>query len=105
MLPMKDMTFGEILESLMKKRKLTIRALAAQLDISPKTVQEWIGKGGRMPRNPDIIKRLAKSFDISVHYLLFGEEDEIGSLKDIFESSEIHTGLYEITIKKVNKKK
>lgn len=102
---MKGLSFGEILERLMKQSKISVRTLATDLETSPKTVQEWIGKGGRMPRNPDALKKIAKHFDVSIHFLLFGEEDELNTIKDIFESSEIHSGLYEITIKKVNKKK
>ena len=95
-------TFGENLENLMTERRYTVSGLAKELKLPAKTVHEWIGKGGRMPRNPEVLKKLSKVFGVSVHYILFAEEDPKNSLNSLLESTEIHTGLYEISIKKVN---
>jgi transcriptional regulator with XRE-family HTH domain len=94
-------SFGEILQSLCKRNELTQKELAKAISVSPKTIQEWIGKSGRIPRDPKHLKKLANYFDISLHYLLFGEDDPQHLIEDILDKSEIHTGLYEITIKKV----
>jgi transcriptional regulator with XRE-family HTH domain len=96
--------FGKNLESLMKQRPVSARALAKKLNIPYKTVQEWIGADARMPRNPDILKDLAEYFDCSVYYLLFGREDPKSMIGEILEKTEIHTGLYEITIKRIKTK-
>ena len=95
-------SFGENLEALMKEKRFSVSALAKELELPSKTVHEWVGKGGRMPRNPDVLKRLSEVFGTSVHHILFGVEDPKSGLGVLLESSEIHTGLYEITIKKVN---
>lgn len=100
---MKTKSFGEILEDLMDQKNLSIAKLAKELSVSPKTVQEWVGKGGRIPRNPESLKKLASYFDISVHYLLFGEDDPKNLIENFLEKTEIHSGLYEITIKKVSR--
>lgn len=97
-------SFGENLEKLMSERRFSVSALAKHLAIPSKTVHEWVGKGGRMPRNPDVLKKIAMILDVSIHFLLYGDEDPKSSITQILEKSEIHTGLYEITIKKVNPK-
>lgn len=97
------MSFGQILEQLMKERRLAPKHIAKELGVPLRTVQEWIGTGARkMPRDPDVLKDLATYFKVSVHYLLYGYEDDNGLLSDILEKTEIHTGLYEITVKRVS---
>jgi hypothetical protein len=58
-----------------------------------------------MPRDPQVLKKLAEYFDCSVYFLLFGEEDPKSLIGEILEKTEIHTGIYEISIKKVKTKK
>lgn len=94
-------SFGENLDGLMRSRNLTPSTLAAKLGESVKTVREWIGAKGRMPRNPEVLKKLSEVFNVSLHYLMFGEEDPKSLVAQILEKTELHTGLYEISIKKV----
>ena len=42
--------------------------------------------------------------DVSVHYLLYGEEDPKSIIGELLEKAEIMTGLFEITVKKISKK-
>ena len=93
--------FGVSLASILKERGITSKQLADALEISYKTVREWIGPHGRMPRNPDSIRKLTQFLGVSTHRLLFGEEDPQGFSGILPEKTEIHTGLYEITIRKV----
>ena len=97
--------FGKNLESLMQDKNLSTRALAKNINLPYKTVQEWLGANSRMPRDPQILKKIAEYFDCSVYFLLFGEEDPKSLIGQILEKTEIHTGLYEITIKKVRQKR
>jgi transcriptional regulator with XRE-family HTH domain len=97
-------TFGENLEKLMKTRGLSGRTLAKQMGVPAKTVQEWVGSGGRMPRSPDALRQLASLFDISIHELLFGVPDPQGMIGSLLEKTEIHSGIYEITVKKIKNK-
>lgn len=96
--------FGQNLQVLMEERKLSGRQLAQATGIPYKTIQEWLGTKSRMPRDPAILRRLAEFLDVSVHFLLFGEEDPHSLLGELFDKSEIHTGLYEITIRRVRKR-
>lgn len=96
-----DKNFGSQLKLLIQQRNLSASGLAQEIGVSPKTVLEWLGGNGRMPRSAEHIKAMAKFFGVSTHTLLFGEEDPRSLIGEILEKSEIHTGLYEITIKKV----
>lgn len=96
-------SFGNNLESMMKKKNFSARSLSKQINVPYKTVQEWIGSTGRMPRDPEVLRKLADIFNCTVYYLLYGEEDPKTLIGEILERTEIHTGLYEITIKKVKK--
>lgn len=97
--------FGKNLEKLLKEKNLSVRQFAKKIGVSPKTAQEWVGKEGRFPNSPDILKDISDLFDVSLHDLLFGEPDPREMIGAILEKTEIHTGLYEITIKKVKEKK
>ena len=85
----------------MAEHKISGRELARQAGIPYKTLQEWIGPGGRMPHDPEAIRKIAKALRCSVHMLLYGEEDGFSLIGSLFEKTEIHTGLYEITVKRV----
>lgn len=100
-----SLTFGVTLENLMKQRPISARALSKKINISYKTIQEWLGRDARMPRDPNVLKKLAEFFDCSVHFLLFGTEDSKSLMGEILDKTEIHTGMYEITVKRVKTKK
>ena len=97
--------FGKTLSQLMKEKRISGRSLAKGLSVPYRTIQEWAGPGSRMPRDPDTIRQMAEFFSVSTHYLLFGEEDPHSMLGEILHKTELHTGLYEITIRKVSAKK
>ena len=102
---MEKTMFGKTLEQLIKQQSMSIRQFAKAIDVSPKTAQEWVGKEGRFPSNPDVLKKIANLFDVTIHELIYGEADPREFLGSILEKTEIHTGMYEITVKKVKVKK
>lgn len=98
--------FGVILDELIKARKISVRQFAKEIGQKPSTVNEWVGKNGRFPTSPEILKDIANYFQISIHELLYGEPDKNSfPIAGLLQKTEIHTGLYEITIKKVEQKK
>ena len=62
------MNFGDILRNLLDERNLTQKELAAQLNMAPSTIGNYI----RNYREPDLstVKLLAKFFNVSTDYLL-----------------------------------
>ena len=95
--------FGTTLKQLMNERNLSAAQVAKGINCPAKTVQEWLGPNGRVPRDLEVLKRLAEFFKCSTHFILFGEEDPRSVISEILDKTEIHTGLYEITIKKVKR--
>lgn len=99
-----EFDFGENLERMILKKFRSISAFAKKTEINKKTLEGWMGKGARFPSKAEYIKSMADALDVSVHELMFGRLDEREPLAAIFEKTEIHTGLYEISIKRVLKK-
>ena len=99
-----EFDFGENLEQLILKKYKSIAAFAKEAAINKKTIEGWIGKGARFPSKPEYIKKMANALETSVHELLYGVVDNRDPFSSILEKTEIHTGLYEISIKKVIKK-
>lgn len=97
-------SFGKTLERLLKQNNLSGRKFAQEIGINQKTANSWIGSGGTFPSDPMVIKKIAERFNISVHELIYGEPDPKSILGELLQKTEIHTGLYEITIRKVNVK-
>ena len=94
--------FAKNLEKMMKEKRVSLRVLSAAIDVPAKTIHGWIsGSGNALPRNADVLKRLADYFNVSTHFLIFGEEDGRGLVESILESTEIHTGVYRVTIEKI----
>jgi len=97
--------FGNNIKGLLKEKNLSVRAFAKKINKPQKTVQEWInGDNNRIPRDPNDLKTIANYFGCSVHFLLFGEEDPKSLLGEILEKTTVHSGLYQIEIKKVKTK-
>ena len=95
-------SFGENLQELMDHHRISVRELAKELEVSPRTVQEWVGSGGRTPRDLVAVRRLAARFGCTIHFLLYGEEEPKIAQGILLEGPvEIHAGVYEITIRKV----
>lgn len=95
--------FGITLEDLIKSKNLSTRQFAKEIGEKSSTVSEWCGPGGRFPSNPEILRKISNYFNISIHELLYGEPDPTqNTLSNLLEKSQIFTGLYEITIKKVS---
>lgn len=95
--------FGENLKAMMQGRNTTAVDLAKAINVPLKSVREWL-QHDRFPRDPDIIKRLSGFFGCSVHKVMYGTEDPFNLIGNVLEKTEIHTGMYEITVKKVNPK-
>lgn len=94
--------FGTRLETLCKEYGITPSELARRISLSRKSVFEWVGKSGRMPRDPQHLKKLCDFFKVSPAWLLWGEEEKVSTIESLISKTELHSGLYEISIKKVD---
>lgn len=87
----------------MKARGLSAAELSRKTEIPKRTISEWLGSAGRIPSKPEYYRKLSTALECSVEKLLFGKDSTPG-LEALLAKTEIHTGLYELTIRKVNKK-
>lgn len=92
------MKLSSILESLCKKKGITLAELARRSDVPKQTLHNWTI--GRRSIDPVQIKRVSQVLETSVHYLLFGENDPFESpteeiLKEIF-SGDVRVTLHRI---------
>lgn len=99
-----DFDFGVNLEQLILEKFNSIASFAREIGKNRKTVGEWLGKDGRFPSKPEDIKAISLALGVSVHELMFGTLDGNEPLGSLLEKTEIHTGMYEITVKKVDVK-
>lgn len=101
---MEENDFGITLEKLLKERKMTIGQLAKEIGVSPTTLKEYVGKGGRFPSKPQVLKKIAQVFGLSIHELLFGEPDPMAILPQGLDKTDFFNGTFEVSIKRVNLK-
>lgn len=89
---------GQMLPILMKEARLNLRQLSEQSGAPISTLSEWHNK--RNPRAPIQIAKVERCLGVSLHHLLFGEEDHQEPLQKVFKE-EVFKGTYEISTKKV----
>lgn len=99
---MEESEFGVNLEKLLEESGVSITQLAKEIGVGKSTVQEWVGKGGRFPSSPKHIKSIAEFFETTTHELMFGVPDQNSLIGQILNKTLVHTGLYEISINKVD---
>lgn len=64
----------------------------------PTTIAEW--QSNRTPKNPSQVKAVAGYLGVTLHYLLFGEEDAEETIQKIFRE-DLFSGVFEINIKRI----
>lgn len=100
---MKDTNdFGTRLEKLCKEKGITPSELARRISLSRKSIFEWVGKSGRIPRDPLHLKKLCEFFEVSPAWLIWGEEEKVSTIESLISKTDLHVGMYEISIKKID---
>jgi transcriptional regulator with XRE-family HTH domain len=89
---------GLVLRKLLKERRMTFKEISRVTGVPATTIAEWAND--RTPKNPEQIRQVAKFLGISVHYLLFGEEDSQDPIAKVFKE-DIFSGTFEISIKRI----
>jgi transcriptional regulator with XRE-family HTH domain len=92
---------GRILSGIIKERRLTLKEIAMETGVPATTLAEW--QANRTPKNPAQVRAVAKYLGISLHYLLFGEEDSQELFQKILKE-DLFSGTFEINIKRVRVK-
>lgn len=89
---------GDILTELDKEQRYSMKELSKKTKVPASTLGEW--SNNRTPKNPVQVQKVAQELGVSMHYLLFGEEDHEEPLAKIMKE-EFFSGTFEVTVKKV----
>ncbi len=89
------------LQRLMKDKNISISQLATEANVPKSNITKWINNDA----NPNLgqLAKVADYFQTSIDELVFDKTQD-HDIEDLFNKLEIHTGLYEVIIKKVSKK-
>lgn len=67
------MKLSQTLKALLEQRGMTVRDLGRHVKLPESTIKTWLR--GANPRSMEDVRACARFFDVSLEYLLFGEED------------------------------
>jgi transcriptional regulator with XRE-family HTH domain len=95
-----DLKVNTILKRLMKERGETLVSLSKTTGVPKSTISEWLSN--RSP-NPVQAVKVANALGVSLHYLLFGEDDAQEAFQKIMKE-DFFKGTFEISIKRVKVK-
>jgi transcriptional regulator with XRE-family HTH domain len=92
---------AETLRRLLDERGISIAELSRKTEVPKSNINTWLQ--GASP-NIEQADKVARYFGVTMEYLVFGREVK-DSLEEFFERVEIHKGEYEISVKKLIRKK
>lgn len=92
---------AENLKKILKEKDISVNELSKKTGVPKSTIMTWLAG-----RTPDLIQldKVTQYLNTSIDEIAFGRKRE-DALTGLFEKVEVHSGLYEISIKKVNSKK
>lgn len=93
---------GEVLSDLIVEQRYSIKKLSRATGVPASTLGEW--SNNRTPKNPVQVQKVAQELGVSIHFLLFGEEDGEEPITKIIKE-DFFTGTFEITIKRLKSAK
>lgn len=96
----KELKIKFILKELMKLKGETLNSLSKASGVPKSTISDWLSN--RTP-NPIQAAKVASTLGISLHHLLFGEEDPQETLQRIMKE-DFFNGTFEINIKRIKLK-
>jgi transcriptional regulator with XRE-family HTH domain len=86
------------LRDLLKSRKMTIKQLADQSGVAASTIKTWLA--GSTPRSMDDLRTVARIFDVSLDFLLFGEADAADRHPGDLSLEQVFTGWLLVDVKR-----
>lgn len=92
------LTIGSNLKKIIEEKRLTLKEISKATGVPATTISEWTSN--RAPKNPIHLRAVAEFLGVTIHYLLFGEEDHNEPLQKIFKE-EVFNGTFEINIKRI----
>lgn len=88
------------LKRILNSNKITPAQLSRATKIPPQTLNNWLS--GQSPRNLDHVKKVADYFNVTIDYLLYGNEFKSNEFLEDF-SEEINAGIFEVVLRRIKK--
>ena len=98
---MSEIKIGKVLQQLLKEKNMSMRELAKISGVPASNLTEW--SANRSPKNPLQVKKVAEALGVTMHFLLFGEDDSQEPIQKIMKEN-FFEGTFEISIKRVRLK-
>ena len=92
---------GTTLRTLIKERRMTLVEISKATGVPATTIAEW--SNNRAPKNPVHAQKVASHLGVSLHFLLFGEEDHQEPITKLLKE-DLFSGTFEINIKRIRNK-
>ncbi len=89
---------GKVFSQIIKERRFTLKEISKVTGVPATTLAEW--QANRTPKNPSQVKAVAKFLGVSMHFLLFGEEDSEEPTSKLLRE-DIFSGTFEISIRRI----
>jgi len=93
-----EIKIAKTLTTLLKQKGLSLRELSKMSGVPASTLSEWMSN--RPPRNPLQTKKVAEALNVSLNFLLFGEEDRNDPIQRVITEN-VFNGTFEISVKRV----
>lgn len=93
-----ELKLGPTLSALLRQKDLTLKEVGKACGVSVSTLSEW--GTGREPKSPIQVAKVAEYLGVTLHYLLFGIEDQQGGIEKILKE-QVFSGTYKVTVEKV----
>jgi transcriptional regulator with XRE-family HTH domain len=90
------MKFSETLKALIAKRYITIRDFSRAVNIRESTIKTWLR--GSSPRDLSDVRAAARYFEVSLEFLLFGEEEVLPRTLEEIPLDEVYEGWIKVKI-------
>jgi len=95
------MKLGETLTELCRRKRLTLAELARRSGVPKQTLHNWTV--GRRSVNPDQLRPVARELGVSVHFLLYSENDPNDPINNEEILKEIFSGDVRISIHRIER--
>ncbi|HEX7673757.1 MAG TPA: helix-turn-helix transcriptional regulator [Bdellovibrio sp.] len=101
---MGNLKLDVVLKQLIAEKGVTLRSLSKQTKVPQSSLSSFLAGAGTS--KPEHVRSLAKFFNVSMEYLLFGEDEKPPSLEEVL-TEDVFSGWLKVEIKRAipNKRK
>lgn len=98
-----EIRIGSTLNWLMNEQGISIKELSFLSGVPQSTISHM--KNNRQPRDISTVMAVAQALNVSLYYLLYGQQDPTAKADVMTDlASELFSGVFEVTVKKIRKK-